>query len=90
MLFHVTSTHEPASCPAASGASDSVHKLASSDWATTNGVTAHQVLVCGPRHTFFMTLEAEHLIQISEFLSPLKQTSQIDITPVGDLLRPQP
>ena len=86
MLFHITHTHTPATCPY----HDPEDMKATFGQIIANleatGVKAHGMYVDPPAHTIYMIVEADRAEQIEELLSPAFGIGHAETRVVSDAL----
>ncbi len=78
MLFHVTQTHTPQTCPLGEGGSDSLFD------ASAPGVTLRGRYGANAEHTLFYVVEAEDWQALQRFLLPGFKRATCTITPVAE------
>lgn len=64
MLFHITQTHAPESCPRDEGGSDSLFDP------NVEGLTLQAMYGAYAEHTIFFVVEAESVAAVNQFLMP--------------------
>jgi hypothetical protein len=86
MLFHVTHTHTPESCPAhdPERARETFGKVLSS--AEGIGVKLIGAWVDAPAHAVYLVVEADSVEKLSELFFPALTIGHADIRPVEDAL----
>ena len=79
MLFHVTQTHRPESCPAGEGGSNSLFDP------TVKGINLIGRYGANAQHTLFFIIEADNVNAIHKFLYPGFKRCTSTITPVSEI-----
>ena len=78
MLFHVTQTHGPESCPAGDGGSNSLFNP------NVKGLKLIGRYGANAQHTLFFIIEADDVNAIHQFLYPGFKRCTSTITPVSE------
>ncbi|MFQ5930973.1 MAG: hypothetical protein ACE5MM_01055 [Nitrospiraceae bacterium] len=78
MLFHVTQTHAPQTCPIDEGGSETLYDP------NVEGVKLRARYAAFPEHVIYYILEADSLEAIRQFLLPGFKRCTSKITPVGE------
>ncbi len=83
MLFVVTHTHTPESCPVDNPTA--VEKLAQKEHIANSGLKVLGSYISAPEHTLFFILEAEDYAQVIRYLRPMMTIGTPRISPVETL-----
>ena len=78
MLFHITQTHTPESCPKDEGGSAVLYDT------KVEGLKLRAMYGAFPEHTIFYIVEADRLDQVQQFLWPGFTRCTSRITPVSE------
>jgi hypothetical protein len=78
MLFHITQTHTPETCPKDEGGSEILRD------ATADGVTVRGSYGAFAEHVIYYIVEADDLAAIQQFLFPGFKRCTSTITPVSE------
>ena len=78
MLFHVTQTHTPETCPKDEGGSETLFD------ASAEGVTLKAMYGAFSEHVIYYVLEADDMAAIQKFLIPGFKRCTCKITPVSE------
>ncbi len=78
MLFHITQTHVPESCPKEAGGSRSLYDP------SVDGITLKAIYGAFAEHTIYYVVEADSLGAVTRFLLPGFERCTCKITPVSD------
>ncbi len=76
MLFHITQTHTPESCPKDAGGSKALYDP------NADGVTLRAMYGAFSEHVLYYIVEADSLAAIHKFLDPGWKISTSTVTPV--------
>ncbi len=78
MIFHITQTHTPESCPKDAGGSKALYDL------NVEGVKLQAMYGAFSEHVIYYIVEADSLGAIHKFLDPGWTRCTCKITPVGE------
>ena len=78
MLFHITQTHTPETCPKDGGGSESLYD------GKVDGVKLRAMYGAFPQHVIYYIVEADNLEAIHKFLDPGFKRCTATISPVSE------
>ena len=78
MLFHITQTHVPESCPKDEGGSSALYDP------DVEGLTLKAMYGAFAEHTIYYVVEADNLSAVNRFLFPGFKRCACKITPVSE------
>lgn len=78
MLFHITQTHDPESCPKDEGGSQSLYD------AEVDGLTLKAMYGAFAEHTIYYVVEADDISAVNKFLMPGFKRCDSKITAVSE------
>ena len=78
MLFHITQTHTPETCPKDDGGSKSLYNP------TVEGLTLRAMYGAFSEHVIYYIVEADNLAAIQQFLVPGFKRCTCKISPVSE------
>jgi len=76
MLFHITQTHTPETCPKDEGGSSILYN------ADAEGITVRAMYGAFTEHVVYYVVEADSLKSVHQFLMPGLKRCTCDVTPV--------
>jgi hypothetical protein len=78
MLFHITQTHDPDSCPIDDGGSTTLYD------GKVDGLTVKAVYGAFSEHTLYYVVDADSIEAVNRFLMPGFKRCECQITPVSE------